>query len=66
MKLFLPAAILLTLAACSPPTPASVEEVKSPTTDPTQTAVTAYLKKTLDDPATYQPARWGKELAWQQ
>lgn len=33
----------------------------SPSLTPSQQKVEAYLKKTLDDPASYQPARWGKE-----
>jgi hypothetical protein len=65
MKLLLPTALLLSLAACSPPTPYTVE-ADAPKADPTQTAVTAYLKKTLDDPVSYQPAEWGKATPWQQ
>ncbi len=38
----------------------------APTLTPTQAAVEAYLKKTLDDPAIYQPVRWGKVTAWRQ
>ena len=33
----------------------------SPSLTPAQQKVEAYLKKTLDDPASYQPAHWGKE-----
>ena len=33
----------------------------SPSLTPSQQKVEAYLKKTLDDPASYQSARWGKE-----
>jgi hypothetical protein len=65
MKILLPAALLLSLAACSPPTPYTVE-ADAPNADPTQTAVMAYLKKTLDDPASYQPAEWGKPKPWLQ
>ena len=32
----------------------------APTLTPPQSTVSAYLKKTLDDPASYQPVRWGK------
>lgn len=65
MKLNMPIALVLSLVACSPSAPATVE-VEAPKADPTQTAVTAYLKKTLDDPASYQPAHWGKPDVWQQ
>lgn len=43
------------VSACSP-TPA----------DPTRAAVTAYLRKTLDDPASYQPVRFGAVTPWLQ
>jgi len=36
----------------------------APAADPTHTAVITFLKKNLDDPASYQPARWGKQRAW--
>lgn len=38
----------------------------TPPLSPTQQAVTAYLKKTLDDPTSYQPVRWGKPAPFQQ
>lgn len=41
-------ALLLLAGGCSAPA------------SPAQSAVEAYLKKTLDDPASYQPVRWGK------
>jgi hypothetical protein len=63
-KLLLAALLLSGLGACSPPTPYTVEQ-DVPKATPIQTAVTAYLKKTLDDPASYQPAEWGKPRAWQ-
>jgi hypothetical protein len=65
MKLLLLAALSL-LVACSDPT-ASTEKaatVQAPKIDPTHQAVSAYLHKTLDDPASYQPAEWGKAEVW--
>jgi hypothetical protein len=32
--------------------------------DPTHAAVTAYLQKNLNDPASYEVARWGKYVRW--
>lgn len=65
MKKLLLASLLLNLAACSGP--AETKAVaESPKADPTHEAVTAYLKKTLDDPASYQPAAWSKATAFQQ
>lgn len=64
MKHLLPVALLLALAACSSPAKETVAE--APKVDPTQAAVTGYLKKTLDDPASYQPAHWSKPMPWQQ
>lgn len=55
-KLLLWCLVPLAWACSSSPTTKAV-----PAVDPTHAAVTAYLKKTLDDPASYQPARWGKE-----
>lgn len=34
--------------------------------DPTQAAVATYLKKTLDDPASYAPVRFGPVTPWRQ
>lgn len=51
----------LLAGACHPAT--SPAEVSA---SPAQAAVTAYLKKTLDDPASYQPVRWGAATAFQQ
>lgn len=53
------------MPCCSAPTPAKVEFADSKA-DPTQTAVGAYLKKTLDDPASYQPAEWENSTLWEQ
>lgn len=36
----------------------------SPTLTPAQASVSAHLKKTLDDPASYAPVRWGKGQAF--
>jgi hypothetical protein len=47
----------LLLASCSPSTPKLT---------PQQEAVTNYLKKTLDDPASYQPVRWSNEQVWRE
>lgn len=38
----------------------------APSLSPTQEKVTAYLKKTLDDPASYQSVRWSKQEPFQQ
>jgi hypothetical protein len=65
MKKLLLFGLLLSLSACSPPIPYTVEH-EVPKADPVQAAVTAYLKKTLDDPASYQSAEWGKPTPWQQ
>jgi hypothetical protein len=65
MNKLLPVALLLSLNACSPPTPYTVEH-EVPKVDPAHAAVTAYLKQTLDDPASYQPAHWSKPTLWQQ
>lgn len=32
--------------------------------DPTHAAVTAYLKKSMNDPDSYASARWGKYVRW--
>ena len=56
MKYYLLAIPALLLSACG----------GSADADPTHAAVTAYLKKTLDDPASYQSARWGQAVAVQQ
>lgn len=53
---------LLGLAACS----AAPEEKAAAPADSLHTAVEAYLKKTADDPASYQPAGWGRPNPWQQ
>jgi hypothetical protein len=36
----------------------------SPTLTASQLAVVAYLKKSLDDPSSYQPLRWGKPVPY--
>ena len=55
MKTLLPIFCLAVLAsACSSPA------------DPTQAAVGAYLRKTLDDPASYAPVRFGAATPWRQ
>ena len=38
----------------------------SPSLTPPQAAVSEYLKKTLDDPASYEPVRWGAEEPWRE
>jgi hypothetical protein len=60
MKNLLLFGLLLSLSACSPPTPYTVEH-EEPKVDPTQTAVTAYLKKTLDN---YEIIRWCPPETW--
>lgn len=57
-------AALTGVAGCSS-APTKTEAAKS-AEDPTHAAVVAYLKKTLDDPASYQPAYWGKTKPFQQ
>lgn len=54
MKTALISTLALVAASCSPSPEKSVG-------NPAQEAVSAYLRKTLDDPASYQPAHWGKE-----
>lgn len=66
MKKLLPLIFIgLALAGCSG---AATEKPVStaPVSDPTHTAVTAFLKKSLDDPASYQPTGWGKPQPWLQ
>jgi hypothetical protein len=64
-KILLPT--LLLLAACSPPTPLKVEEADKPTADVLiHLAVSDFVRSTADDPASYQPARWGTPRPWQQ
>jgi hypothetical protein len=63
MKTMLLAGMLL-LAACSPPTPWTVEEDNKPEEIPAYAAVATYLTQTLDEPASYQPAHWGSPKAW--
>ena len=46
--------LLALLASCT----------SAPKEDATQSAVSAYLRKTLDDPASYQPAHWGPAQLW--
>ena len=38
----------------------------APLLSPTQEKVTTYIKKTLDDPASYQSVRWSKQEPFQQ
>jgi hypothetical protein len=58
---------LLLLAACSPPTPLTVEEADKPTSvNPVHEAVSAFVVKNTDDPASYEPASWGTPNPWQQ
>lgn len=59
-RLFLFCLVPLTWACSSSPAG------KAAAGDPTHIAVTAFLKKSLDDPASYQPARWGKVANYQQ
>jgi hypothetical protein len=54
MRIFLLGA-LLSATACSPAS-TKTEAVANPQ----HTAVESYLRKTLDDPASYQPAHWSK------
>ena len=56
MMKYLPALLCAAglVSACAPATPALT---------PAQESVSAHLKKTLDDPASYAPVRWGKEVA---
>ena len=49
-------ALLLLAGGCSAPETSTLVPVLAPA----QSAVAAYMKKTLDDPASYQPVRWGK------
>ena len=49
---FIFAAVVASACSSSPSTP--------PLT-PSQESVSTYLKKTLDDPASYAPVRWGQE-----
>ena len=67
MKKLLPLffAALVGLASCSE---ANEKKQEQPTqeVDPTHSAITSYLKKNLDDPASYQPARWGTAKDWLQ
>lgn len=66
MKKILPLVVIgLALAGCSSSTTEKSVST-APVSDPTQAAVTAFLKKSLDDPASYQPARWGKAQPWRQ
>ena len=48
-------ALALTLTACG-----------GQDADPTHAAVTAYLKKKMNDPASYEVARWGQPVAYRQ
>lgn len=54
---------LLGSAGCSSP---SEKTASAPRTNPTQAAVVAFLKKTLDDPASYQPVHWGTSKPFRQ
>ncbi|RYF50564.1 MAG: hypothetical protein EOO38_05355 [Cytophagaceae bacterium] len=63
MKALLPFALLLSLSACSTPAPEQAATT-APVEGSAHTAVVASLKKTLDDPASYQPVRWGSPKAW--
>lgn len=56
-NLLLLAAVATALTGCGP---------SAPLLSPTQEKVTAYLKKTLDDPASYQSVRWSKQKPFQQ
>jgi hypothetical protein len=60
MKKLLPLAALV-LAGCENATTEQAVEK-----DPTRSAVTAFLQKSLDDPASYTSARWGTPAPWRQ
>jgi hypothetical protein len=62
MKKLLPL-IALGLAGCGAGTS---EQSVAADKDPTRSAVTAFLQKTLDDPASYAPASWGQPKALHQ
>lgn len=48
--------LLMLLASCT----------ATPTENSTQKAVSDYLRKTLDDPSSYQAVRWSKEESYRQ
>jgi hypothetical protein len=66
MKLLLLAVLsLLTLSACSGSTESKPTAAVAKA-DTMHEAIIAYLRKSLDDPTSYQPAAWGKATPGQQ